>query len=102
MTSPPAVSPRREALLPRDELGPASRVVLESIPARGAGPAVIAVGAGLDVDSVVSTLGLLAAGGFVERCTRGWRIRRLPPGVMTDTVRGDTPGPPLARDSTSP
>ena len=80
MTSPPAVSPRREALLPRDELGPASRVVLESIPARGAGPAVIAVGAGLDVDSVVSALGLLAAGGFVERCTRGWRIRRLPPG----------------------
>jgi DNA processing protein len=41
---------------------------------------VIAVRAGLDVDAAVSALGLLAASGFVERCTRGWRIRRLGPG----------------------
>jgi DNA processing protein len=39
---------------------------------------VIAVGANLDVDTVVSALGLLAAGGFVERCSRGWRPRRSP------------------------
>jgi DNA processing protein len=61
------------------DLSPASRTVLDTIPARGAGPAVIAVRAALDVDTVVSALGLLAAGGFVERCPRGWRIRRLGP-----------------------
>ena len=66
----------RVALLPRDELDATSRSVLDAIPARGAGPAVIAVGAGLGIDTVVSALGLLAAGGFVERCSRGWRIRR--------------------------
>ena len=70
--------PRRPALLSSDELSPASRRVLGAIPARGAGPAVIAVGASLDVDTVVSSLGLLAAGGSVERCSRGWRIRRAP------------------------
>jgi DNA processing protein len=69
---------RREPLLPRDELGPTSRAVLDAIPARGAGPAVIAVRAGHGVDAVVSSLGLLAAGGFVERCSRGWRRRRTP------------------------
>jgi DNA processing protein len=78
--SPPGLSPRREALLPRDDLSPTSRTVLDAIPARGAGPALTAVRAGLDVDTVVSALGLLAAGGFVERCPRGWRIRRLRPG----------------------
>jgi len=74
----PVPSRRRVALLPRDQLSATSRRVLDVIPARGAGPAVIAVGAGLDVDTVVSALGLLAAGGFVERCSRGWRIRRSP------------------------
>ncbi len=70
----------RGALLSRDELAPATRRVLDAVPARGAGPAVIAVGAHLDVDTVVSALGLLAAGGFVERCSRGWRLRQLRPG----------------------
>jgi DNA processing protein len=73
-----AVTVSRDALLPRDELGATSRRVLDAIPTRGAGPAVIAVGAGLGIDAVVSSLGLLAAGGFVERCSRGWRIRRAP------------------------
>jgi DNA processing protein len=68
--------PGRDGLILRDELDTTSRQVLDAIPARGAGPAVIAVGAGLGVDTVVSNLGLLAAGGFVERCSRGWRIRR--------------------------
>ncbi|HEY0716335.1 MAG TPA: DNA-processing protein DprA [Streptosporangiaceae bacterium] len=70
-----AVAVRRDTLLPRDELDAASRRVLDAIPARGAGPAVIAVGAGLGINAVVSSLGLLAAGGFVERCSRGWRVR---------------------------
>jgi DNA processing protein len=68
----------RDALLSRADLAPATRLVLGAVPARGAGPAVIAVGANLDVDTVVSALGLLAAGGFVERCSRGWRPRRSP------------------------
>jgi DNA processing protein len=67
-----------EPLVPRDDLGTTSRAVLNAIPARGAGPAVIAVRAGHSVDTVVSSLGLLAAGGFVERCSRGWRLRRAP------------------------
>ncbi len=67
-----------EPLLPRDDLGATSRSVLDAIPARGAGPAVIAVRAGRSVDAVVSSLGLLAAGGFVERCSHGWRLRRAP------------------------
>ena len=75
-TGPPRVRrPLPATAMPRDELAPASRRVLDAIPARGAGPAVIAVSARLDVDTVVSALGLLAAGGFVERCSHGWRLR---------------------------
>ena len=59
----------------RDSLDALTLDVLEAIPARGAGPATIAVAAGLDVDAVVRSLGLLAAGGYVERCSRGWRLR---------------------------
>ena len=67
---------RSEPVLPLDDLGATSRAVLDAIPARGAGPAFIAVRSGRSVDAVVSSLGLLAAGGFVERCTHGWRLRR--------------------------
>ena len=45
-----------------------------------AGRPPIAVAAGLRVDAVVRSLGLLAAGGYVERCSRGWRIRPPTPG----------------------
>jgi DNA processing protein len=62
-------------LLARAALDALTIDVLEAIPARGAGPATIAVAAGLSVDAVVRSLGLLAAGGYVERCARGWRIR---------------------------
>ena len=66
-------------MLPRDELDPVSRGVLEAVPARtGWGPARIAVSAGVDFDTVMRCLGQLAAGGYVERCARGWRVR--PPG----------------------
>jgi DNA processing protein len=66
-------------VLPRDELDPVSRSVLEAVPARtGWGPARIAVSAGVDFDTVMRCLGQLAAGGYVERSARGWRAR--PPG----------------------
>ena len=63
-------------VLPRDELDPVSRSVLEAVPARtGWGPARIAVSAGVDFDTVMRCLGQLAAGGYVERSARGWRVR---------------------------
>ena len=67
----------RGPVLPRDALDPVSRSVLEAAPARtGWGPARIAVAAGVDFDTVMRCLGQLAAGGFVERCPNGWRVRR--------------------------
>ena len=63
-------------LLARDALDGQAIAVLDAIPVRGAGPATIAVAAGLSVDAAVRSLGLLAAGGYVERCSRGWRLRR--------------------------
>jgi DNA processing protein len=67
----------REPVLPRDLLDPDSTRVLEAVPARGGkGPARIAIAAGVDFDTVMRCLGGLAAAGFVERCDRGWRLRR--------------------------
>jgi DNA processing protein len=61
---------------PRDELDAVSRRVLESVPLRRpAGPASIAVTAGVDPRQVLRSLGGLAARGFVERVATGWRIR---------------------------
>ena len=66
----------RGPLLPRDMLDPLTARVLEAVPARaGRGPARIAVSAGVGFDTVMRCLGVLAAGGFVERCDRGWRLR---------------------------
>jgi DNA processing protein len=68
---------QRGPVLPRDMLDPVQRRVLEAVPARaGQGPARIAVAAGVDFDTVMASLGGLAAAGFVERCARGWRLRR--------------------------
>jgi DNA processing protein len=62
----------------RDMLDPAAVAVLEEVPVRGGrGPASIAVRAGVDLDTTLRCLGLLAAGGFVERCELGWRVLRL-------------------------
>ncbi|MGD0926749.1 MAG: DNA-processing protein DprA [Streptosporangiaceae bacterium] len=81
----------RGPVLPRDELDPVSLSVLEAVPARvGRGPARIAVSAGVDFDTVLRCLGKLAAGGFIERCERGWRIRR-----PDDPVR--VSGPPISQ-----
>ena len=69
--------PAGGTVLPRDALAPVTRDILEAIPARGGwGPARIAASAGVDLDTVLCGLGELAAGGFVERCERGWRLRR--------------------------
>jgi DNA processing protein len=61
----------------RDELDPDSARVLDALPARGgAGTATIAVEAGVDLDTVLRCLGLLAGCGFIERSDQGWRLRR--------------------------
>jgi DNA processing protein len=68
---------RAAAVLDRDELAPETAAVLDALPARGGmGPARVAVRAGLDLRTVVRCLGVLAAGGFAERCDAGWRLRR--------------------------
>ena len=62
---------------PRDSLDPVTRAVLEAVPARaGSGPAAVAVAAGVDLNTALGCLGALAAAGFVERCVRGWRLRK--------------------------
>jgi DNA processing protein len=67
----------REPVLARDLLDPDTTRVLEAVPVRaGKGPARIAIAAGVDFDTVMRCLGGLAAAGFVERCDRGWRLRR--------------------------
>ncbi|WP_326820587.1 DNA-processing protein DprA [Streptosporangium sp. NBC_01756] len=71
----------RGPVLPRDRLDPETRAVLEAVPARsGAGPATIALAAGVDLETVLSCLGGLAAAGYVERVPRGWRLRPGKPG----------------------
>jgi DNA processing protein len=65
---------------PRDELDEIARRVLESVPVRrAAGPASIAVTAGVSPQQVLRCLGGLAARGFVERVEAGWRLKRAPP-----------------------
>ncbi|HET7245192.1 MAG TPA: DNA-processing protein DprA [Streptosporangiaceae bacterium] len=72
---------RRGPVLARDLLSQEDTRVLEAVPARtGRGPARIAIAAGVDFDTVMRCLGGLAAAGFVERCERGWRLRRPQPG----------------------
>ncbi len=58
------------------DLNPESARVLDAMPARGsAWPATLAVKAGLDLDTVLRCLGLLAGCGFIERRDGGWRRR---------------------------
>ena len=76
----PPPGQQRGPVLARDLLGPVDTRVLEAVPARtGRGPARIAIAAGVDFDTVMRCLGGLAAAGFVERCERGWRLRRPQP-----------------------
>ena len=61
----------------RDDLDADSARVLDALPARGgAGTSTIAIDAGVDLDTVLRCLGLLAGCGFIERCDRGWRLRK--------------------------
>ncbi len=58
--------------LPRDHLDPVATAVLEAVPVRGGrGPASIAVLAGVDLDTALRCLGLLAAAGFVQALRAG-------------------------------
>jgi len=64
--------------VPRDRLDPVALAVLEELPMRGGrGPASVAVRAGVDLDTALRCLGLLAAGGFAERCEHGWRAKKI-------------------------
>jgi DNA processing protein len=70
--------PRRGPATARDLLDPAAVAVLEEVPVRGGrGPASIAARAGVDLDTALRCLGLLAADGFVERGDLGWRAVKL-------------------------
>lgn len=72
-SSPDPVKP----VLPRDQLDLESAAVLDALPVRGGlGTTAVAAKAGLPPADVLRLLGGLAAGGFAERCERGWRVRR--------------------------
>lgn len=79
---------RRGPVVPRDSLEATTSSVLEAVPARGGGPASVARGAGVDLDTVLRCLGELAAGGFVERCEKGWRPTKA---MRTQASGGLTP-----------
>jgi DNA processing protein len=67
----------RSPAVPRDKLNEPTRRVLDAIPARGgAGPASIAVAAGVGLDATLSALGGLAAAGYIERAAKGWCLRK--------------------------
>jgi DNA processing protein len=76
--APPSRSPEpatADAAPSRDELDADSARVLDALPARGAaGTSTIAAEAGVDLDTVLRCLGMLAGSGFIERCDRGWRL----------------------------
>jgi len=70
-------SPAWDPALPYDDLDADSARVLDALPARGgAGTSTIAVDAGVDLDTVLRCLGVLAGYGFIERGDDGWRLRR--------------------------
>jgi DNA processing protein len=69
--------PDREPVVPAGDLDPVTASVLGAVALRtGRGPASIATIAGVDLDTALRCLGLLAATGYVERCDQGWRARK--------------------------
>ena len=67
--------------LSHDDLDPDSVRVLDTFPVRAAiGPSTIAAKAGVDIETVIRCLGLLAGAGFIEHCEQGWRLARNPSG----------------------
>ena len=72
----------------RDDLDADCARVLDALPSRGgAGTSTVAVEAGVDLDTVLRCLGQLASLGFIERCDRGWRLRRHPTKLMPSECR---------------
>ncbi len=73
--------PERRPAVPDESLDPVTLTVLHAVTRRsGRGPATIATLAGVDLDTAMRCLGLLAAAGYVERCEQGWRSRRIASG----------------------
>jgi len=69
--------PVREPAVCAETLDPVTASVLGVLTSRsGRGPATIATLAGVDLDTAMRCLGLLAAAGYAERCDLGWRIRK--------------------------
>ncbi|MFI7616994.1 DNA-processing protein DprA [Nonomuraea terrae] len=91
----------RVSVLPRDRLNYVTKRVLDAIPARGgAGPASIAVAAGVGLDTTLSALGGLAAAGYIERSANGWRLcrqtasyRKAPDSAVLDPPPAPEPDP---------
>ena len=82
----------RGPVVPRDTLSETTSRVLDAIPTRGAaGPASIAVAAGVSLDTALSALGGLAAAGYIERVAKGWRTRKTPSRTY---VKADETAPP--------
>jgi DNA processing protein len=98
----------RAPVVPRDRLNEPTKKVLDAVPTRGgAGPASIAVAAGVPLDVALSALGGLAAAGYIERTPRGWRLRKqttsyrkapdsaaLQPPLSPEPDPADIPPPP--------
>jgi DNA processing protein len=61
----------------RTELDPDTARVLAAFPARaGVGTSTLARNSDTDVDTVIRSVGRLAANGYIERCAQGWRRAR--------------------------
>jgi hypothetical protein len=74
---PGPTAPAWDPALPYDDLDADTTRVLDAFPARGgAGTSTIAVDAGVDLDTVLRCIGVLAGYGFIERGDDGWRLRR--------------------------
>ncbi|WP_308250717.1 DNA-processing protein DprA [Nonomuraea rhizosphaerae] len=92
----------RGPAVPRDALNETTRSVLDAVPSRGgAGPASIAVTAGVSLDAALSALGGLAAAGYVERVEKGWRTRRTAP-TAYQKAHDTAPSRPSPSDATDP
>jgi DNA processing protein len=67
-----------EPAVPAQCLDPVTAGVLRCMSGRGGrGEATIATLAGVDLDTAMRCLGLLSASGYVERCDKGWRTKKL-------------------------
>ncbi|WP_170181493.1 hypothetical protein [Haloactinospora alba] len=86
--TPIGTEPRDGGALPAvDELEPEAQRVLAAVPRRPpAGTSTVAVAAGVGLDAALRHLGLLAAGGFVERGSAGWRRKPSNTGGHGDSV----------------